>query len=231
MEIIEMPIEDNDLDEKLGKSMEEINKGLVTLKCEADYLKDLFNNKIKMDNHKEKIIDKLHNEVTEYKEGLIEKLTWPLILDLIIAIDNLNKTIENIKGKEELTKEYAIKCINGVKEDLDEILYRQGIEAYNDSDIKFEPKRHKLLKLSETGDIEKDRTISKTVKLGYEMGEKIIRKQLVDIYTYKKEEVVDEITNDDIDNELSSKKLATDKVNSDKLREFTDSKKDIINNL
>lgn len=187
MEIIQVQIEDDDIEEKLEKSIDDINSTLVSLKSEAFYLKELFNNKIKIDNHKEKIIDKLHSEVTEYKEGLIEKLTWPLILDLIIAIDNLNKTIENIKGKEEVTKEYTLKCINGVKEDLDEILYRQGIEPFNDKDSNFEPKRHKLLNVCETGDIEKDRTINKTVKLGYEMGDKIIRKQLVDIYTYKKD--------------------------------------------
>lgn len=183
-------IEETKLDhafEKLiiANEIRDIKNTLLALEAKTETLAVSFNDKLRFDEYKEKIIDRLHSEVQEYKGDLIDKATRPIMLDLIIAIDNLYKCVLNVEKKEKLEKDYVVKLLNGAKEELQEILYREGIEEYEESDIRFNPYRHKLLKVEEIDDIRKDKTISNTLSLGYEANGKVIRKQLVNVYVYK----------------------------------------------
>lgn len=166
---------------------EDILKEIKNFKQGIEELKEEFESKVKYDKHKDKIIDELHAELQQYKDDLIHKLIRPIITDIIYTIDNNNKTIEAFRKKEvnELDTNKLISVVEGLSEDLEDILYRQGVEEFTYVVPKFDPKRQKIVKTIETDEKEKDRIVYRSVKKGYMLEDRVIRHELVEVYVYK----------------------------------------------
>lgn len=159
--------------------MDKINQSIQEVKEE-------FDSKVKYDKHKDKIIDELHEELQGYKDDIIHKLLRPVITDIIYNIDNNNKTVQALKEKDaaEIDPQKLMGIIEGQSEDLEDILYRQGVEDFTYVTPEFDPKKQKIIKTVETEDKEKDRTISRSVKKGYMFENRVIRHELVEVYVY-----------------------------------------------
>lgn len=182
LEIIKLELNDitdvieNILDEKLFF----MNEKLLEIKRE-------FQGKIKYDAKKDNMIDELHRELTAYRENLILNSIKPLILDLIYIKESHEKVIENLLSKEisELEPLKLLKNFEGFSSDIEDALYRQGIDSYSSEEEIFDGKKHKIIKAIETFDKEKDKKIFKSVRKGYIWGDKIIKKEYAYVYIYK----------------------------------------------
>ncbi|URZ05085.1 nucleotide exchange factor GrpE [Clostridium felsineum] len=154
--------------------------------AQIENLKEEFESKVKYDKHKDDIIDSLHEELQDYKNDIIGKMIKPLLTDIIYTIDNNNKTCEALKEKDaaEFTKEKVLKVVSGLSEDLEDMLYRQGVEDFTFDFSEFDPKRQKIVKTVETEDKDKDRTVARSIKKGYLWEGKVIRHELVEVYVY-----------------------------------------------
>lgn len=163
------------VDEKSEKFMEEFEK-----------LREEFDSKVKYDKHKDKIIDDLHEELQSYRNDLISKMIKPLITDIIYTIDNNNKTAEALEEKDisELSQEKILGIVRGLSEDLEDMLYRQGVEDFTCELPEFDPKKQKIVKTVETDDKDKDRTVARSIKKGYVLEGRVIRHELVEVYVY-----------------------------------------------
>lgn len=163
----------------IAEIMDKINQSIQEVKEE-------FDSKVKYDKHKDKIIDELHEELQEYKDDIIHKLLRPVITDIIYTIDNNNKTVQALKEKDisEIDPQKLIGIIEGQSEDLEDILYRQGVEEFTYVMPEFDPKKQKIIKTIETDDKEKDRTIVRSVKKGYMFENRVIRHELVEVFVY-----------------------------------------------
>lgn len=178
--------EENAQNEVIGV-LKEISEGMKKFDENIKEMKNEFESKVKYDKHKDKIIDSLHEELQQYKDDLMHKLLRPVITDIIYTIDNNNKTIQAIRNKEksELEPEKLVHIIEGVSEDLEDVLYRQGVEEFTYQDEKFDPKTQKIVKAIETDKEEKDRSIVRSVKKGYMFEDRVIRHELVEVYVYR----------------------------------------------
>ncbi|MCR3761427.1 nucleotide exchange factor GrpE [Clostridium felsineum] len=154
--------------------------------AQIENLKEEFESKVKYDKHKDDIIDSLHEQLQDYKNDIIGKMIKPLLTDIIYTIDNNNKTCEALKEKDaaEFTKEKVLKVVSGLSEDLEDMLYRQGVEDFTFDFPEFDPKRQKIVKTVETEDKDKDRTVARSIKKGYLLEGKVIRHELVEVYVY-----------------------------------------------
>ncbi|URZ02145.1 nucleotide exchange factor GrpE [Clostridium felsineum] len=154
--------------------------------AQIENLKEEFESKVKYDKHKDDIIDSLHEQLQDYKNDIIGKMIKPLLTDIIYTIDNNNKTCEALKEKDaaEFTKEKVLKVVSGLSEDLEDMLYRQGVEEFTFDFPEFDPKRQKIVKTVETEDKDKDRTVARSIKKGYLLEGKVIRHELVEVYVY-----------------------------------------------
>lgn len=176
----EKNVEENPKTEvNVAEIMEKINQSIQEVKQE-------FDSKVKYDSHKDKIIDELHEELQEYKDDIIHKLLRPVITDIIYTIDNNNKTVQALKEKDasEIDHNKLMGIIEGQSEDLEDILYRQGVEEFTYVTPEFDPKKQKIIKTVETDDKENDRTISRSLKKGYMFENRVIRYELVEVYVY-----------------------------------------------
>ncbi|MCK4761653.1 MAG: nucleotide exchange factor GrpE [Candidatus Aminicenantes bacterium] len=167
--------------------LKEITSNLYALNETMEHLQAEFKSKLKYDQYKEKIIDDLHKEVQGYKNDLIKNLLKPLIMDIIHTIDDTTKLVNNHRSKDttELDPLKLIKQMEDISSDLDEILFRQGLESFNCEQEEFDPGKQKIIKTETTGDQSKDKTISKRVHKGYMWDEKMLRREMVNVYVYK----------------------------------------------
>lgn len=151
-------------------------------------LSQAFESKIKYDTHKDATIDKLHSEVQEYKQGLLLKLLRPFILDVVQTLDDLNRQVEHYQNKpvEELDPKKLLKDLCGFTGDLEDILYRQGVDDFQAEDNAFDPKRQKAIERVPTPDAELARKVAERIRKGYQWEGQVVRPELVSVYVYKK---------------------------------------------
>ena len=156
-------------------------------------LQEEFQSKLKYDQHKEKIIDDLHRELQGYKNDILKKAIQPLVLDIINTIDNINKVTWNYRNQKNVPADKLLEVIEAFSGDLEDVLYRQGIESYKSQEaVVFNGNRQKILKIIETAKMNSDKLVADTLKKGYEWDGKIIRPEMVSVYAYK-EECQDEV--------------------------------------
>jgi len=137
-----------------------------------------FESKLKYDSHKEKIIDKLHEELQKHKEDLYKQMLKPLVLDLIFFIEQNQKRNVFLKIKE----------IDENIEDLKDILEKQGVNSFKLTSDVFDPLKQKIVKTVETDKIELDKKICEHLYYGYEWENKLLKQEGVSVYVYKKNE-------------------------------------------
>ncbi len=164
----------------ISLKLDEIEKQLRELK------KD-FNLKIKIDDQKNKIIDSLHNELQSYKDDILKKYLKPLIMDLIQFIDNIKRLNKyyNVENQSGCNSGKLLSLIESIPFDIEDICARQGVTPYNCEGDVFDPIRQMVSKRIETNDKTKDKTIAERLRPGYEWDGKVIRREIVAVYTYK----------------------------------------------
>jgi molecular chaperone GrpE (heat shock protein) len=152
-----------------------------------DLLSQEFQEKLKNDSLKEKIIDDLHNELQEYKKDIFKKQFRSMILDLINIIDDLRKLSKHHreKGAPDNDFEKLLGQLELIPSDLEDIFKNHGITPFTCSGDNFDPKRQKILNKVETMDKASDKTIAKSLRPGYEWDGWVIRPEMVEACIYK----------------------------------------------
>jgi molecular chaperone GrpE len=148
-------------------------------------LEDEFESKIKCDRHREKIIDNLHKELQDYKNDLVKKLLRPMIMDIIQSIDNNNTLVNNLNEESQLDPQELIKQMAEISAELEEILFRQGVDKLEIVPSQFDPKRQKIVSTELTDDPAKDKSIAQKVHNGYEWEGHVLCRERVNVYLYK----------------------------------------------
>jgi molecular chaperone GrpE len=168
--------------EQISKKLEGINEQIIQLSND-------FQTKLKYDSHKEKIIDNLHRELQEYKEDLLGKLMRPIFMDVIDVIDDVGKILKNLRDKESLNDLEKLKKIAiGIPEDLEDVLYKHGVDIIETEDVGFNPSLQKVLKVIPTNQKDLDKTICEKIKNGYRWNDKLIRHEMVSVYRFRASE-------------------------------------------
>lgn len=153
-------------------------------------LKDLFNQKIANDKHKDQLFDKMHAELVKYQQGSIDKMVDDMAMDVILLSDNTKQVIDAYKDSEP-TKENYIKLLNqfqGISDELEDILFRQGIEPYTVEDDEFDPKKQRVIGKVTTDKKELNNKVASKGVVGYEKDNgQVLRRENVNIYKYQSE--------------------------------------------
>ena len=150
---------------------------------EMQRLKEDFETKVKYDESKDRLIDSLHRELQVYREGLHFKILRPVFIDLIAMHDDLGKLIESMMT-EEASKmlDRTIKNLQSFQESIEEILRRNGVEAFSVEDNTFISSKQRALQAIGTSDAVLNKQIARRVRKGFEYEGKVLRPELVVTY-------------------------------------------------
>lgn len=173
--------------EKIYSELANIKNIIKNNNNNISFIKDKFEIEIVNNKSKDKIIDELHKEVTQYKNGLVEKLIEGMALDIIQLIDSINKNSKIYESKEFTQENYnkLLTLFNSISDDLNDILYRQNIEPYTIDGDNVDIKKQKIVQITDTDDESKHNKISERVSCGYENNQKVLRPERIKIYKFK----------------------------------------------
>ncbi len=185
--VIHENTEANDKQETISGIQDQIMGKLNEIEARQVTLEKEFQSKIKYDQHKETIIDNLHRELQAYKDDFKKQMLKPVILDIIQTIDSLNKMVKHYSSQNNsnIDPEKLLGVLEDVPSDLEDILYRQGVEPYQCEDDHFHPERQRILKTKVTDSESLDKSIAERARKGYEWEGKILRQEMVEVYKFK----------------------------------------------
>ena len=82
-----------------------------------------------------------------------------------------------------------LKQFGGISEDLENLLYKNGIDIYSVEGEQFDSSKQKVIKTIPTDDPLKDKTVCEKLKKGFVLDGKIIRMEHVSCYKFEKTNV------------------------------------------
>ena len=159
---------------------------LDQLLAALEALQAQFGEKIAVDTHKNALFDEMHQELIRYQNGILDKIVETMALDIIQMADSTKRSLRLYEEKEPSEDNYRrlLRVIEGIAEDLDDILYRQSIEPYQVAGAQVDVRRQKIVQTVETDQQDRDNLVAVRVADGYEKNGKVIRPARIKIYKY-----------------------------------------------
>lgn len=159
---------------------------LDQLLAALEALQAQFGEKIAVDTHKNALFNEMHQELIRYQNGILDKIVETMALDIIQMADSTKRSLRLYEEKEPSEDNYRrlLRVIEGIAEDLDDILYRQSIEPYQVAGAQVDVRRQKIVQTVETDQQDRDNLVAARVADGYEKNGKVIRPERIKIYKY-----------------------------------------------
>ncbi len=168
-----------------------MNMPMITvIKNQIDELSNAFESKLKYDAHKNKIIDDLHRNLQDFREGLVKKYIHRIIMDIIKVVDDMRKFTIHYKNQADTDAptdektEKLLKYIENTASDLEDLFSWEGVVPFSCEGDVFDPARQRVLKKIDTDDPEKDKIVAERLRPGYEWDGKVVRPEMVSAYAY-----------------------------------------------
>ena len=148
-------------------------------------LQMLFDREIRAEATRERIVDRLHAELQEYKQDFLLRVQWPIFIDLIQLHDDIGKMIE-AQPADEPDQAAALRgTLESIRTAIEDTLYRQGVEPFQHEGEDFDPRRQRSVSTVPTDDPERNKTIAGRLRPGFQAGEKLIRPEIVSVHILK----------------------------------------------
>jgi molecular chaperone GrpE len=150
-----------------------------------DQLQTLFDREIRAEATREKVVDRLHAELQEYKQDLLLNALRPVLIDLIQLHDDIGKMVA-AQGEPEAPVARLVTMMGGFQQGIEDILYRQGVEPFTVEEDVFDPRRQRAVATVPTDDAARAKRVAERLRKGFRAGEKIIRPEIVAVYATKR---------------------------------------------
>lgn len=155
-------------------ALKKIEESLNILNQKSIQLQESFDKKIKVDMHKEKMFDNMHDELTQYRNDIVNKIANSIILDIIQLLDIYQRIITETDNPEIKNQ------MENVCQDLQDILYRNNVEPFSLEEIDL--KKQKIIKYVKTEEDALHNSIAQHLAPGYEKEGKVIRPERIAIF-------------------------------------------------
>jgi molecular chaperone GrpE len=129
------------------------------------------------DNMQEKMFDSLHQQLSFYRQDFINQTKKPLLLSIILIMDRLKVRMDQVEPAARQELEYF-------KQDLADLLYREGVEPFKNVPEIFDKKIQRALGGEPTSVLEDDQKIARVCREGYLWDDRILRPQEVIVKRY-----------------------------------------------
>jgi molecular chaperone GrpE (heat shock protein) len=179
--------------ESAKESMAQLFPAIKGVKRQLEELADAFESKIKYDEHKNKVIDDLHQSLQDYRDGLLKKYLQRIFTDVIKIVDDARKLTSHYREQpfSEENNAKLLQYLEDMAQELEDMFAWEGVEAFTSEGDTLEPTRQRVVSKIETDDPLKDKTIAQRLRPGYEWDGKVIRPEIVSIYICNHESTAD----------------------------------------
>jgi molecular chaperone GrpE len=150
-----------------------------------DALAAAFDREVRAESTREKVVDRLHAELQDYKNDLLLNVMRPVFVDLIQLHDDIGKIVA---AQSEPSEDAGrlIDLMRGFQQGIEDILYRQGVEPFAVDDDAFDPRRQRAFATVSTDDPEQAKRVAARLRKGFRSGDKVIRPEIVSVYATRR---------------------------------------------
>jgi molecular chaperone GrpE len=149
-----------------------------------DSLASSFEREVRAESSREKVVDRLHAELQEYKNDFLLSTLRPVFIDLIQLHDDMGKVLQAPSSPEEAR---VLGLLEGYRQGIEDVLYRQGVEPFRvEGDDLFDPRRQRALSTTPTDDPALNKRLAARLRPGFRAGERVIRPELVAVYALRR---------------------------------------------
>lgn len=150
-----------------------------------DALASAFDREVRAEATREKVVDRLHAELQEYKNDLLLNVMRPVFVDLIQLHDDVGKIVAAQSGPSDDAAR-LLDLMRGFQQGIEDILYRQGVEPFSLDDDAFDPRRQRAFSTVPTDDPAQAKRVAARLRKGFRAGEKVIRPEIVSVYANRR---------------------------------------------
>lgn len=166
-----------------------VTERLTAIEDKLKALEKSFDEKIEHTAYEEKIVDRMHDELQDYKQDLYLKIMKPLINEIIGIRDNILKNAESYRQNGGENPSVPLKTFETYAYDMEDALTNCNVEIFRDSEgDDFDPKRMRVVKKVDTDDESLHGKVAKVVNDGYRYESILLSPEKVEVYFFKKAE-------------------------------------------
>jgi molecular chaperone GrpE len=152
-----------------------------------DSLQTTFDRELRAEATRERVIDRLHAELQEYKQDFLLKVQRPIFIDLIQLHDDIGKMIAARPASDpEPDRNPGVRSvIESIQTAIEDILYRQGVEPFALEGDEFDPRKQRAVSTQVTDDPRLNKRVATRLRKGFQAGDKLIRPEVVTVFTFR----------------------------------------------
>lgn len=168
---------------------EETASAIRSIQAGIEELDSKFESKLKYDEHKNKVIDDLHQSLQEYRDGLLKKYLQRIFTDVIKIVDDARKLSAHYRQEPASEENFGklLQYLEDIANDLEDLFGWEGVVAFNTEGETHDPAKQRVVKKIETDNPSMDKVIAQRLRPGYEWDGRIIRPEIVSIYICNQE--------------------------------------------
>lgn len=152
----------------------------------------LFESRIHSDEVQGKTLEKLHDELRQYKTNFIRQELMPFFKDVIFCHDflcNEMSRLQNCPGRSERPGQSPdddiTRSLDHARQMLVDLLFKYDIEPYRGEGDQFDPKLQQCAKTVPTDVVEHDKKLAAAVLPGFKSPDTIVRREQVMVHKYR----------------------------------------------
>ena len=148
----------------------------------------IFERELRAEATRERVVDRLHAELQEYKQDFLLKVQRPIFIDLIQLHDDIGKMIEarHSDRRPEPTAGRVRGVLESIQTAIEDILYRQGVEPFSRRGRRVRsPASSARSRPRSTDDPARNKTVAARLRKGFQAGDKLIRPEIVTVFTLR----------------------------------------------
>lgn len=166
------------------QALAELSSGLAR---RLDGLTSLFEREVRAEATREKVVDRLHAELQEYKQGLLLGILRPVFVDLIQLHDDIGKILESQAAHDAQEPPpdrvgRLLDLMSGFQQGIEDILYRQGVEPFRVEGDTFDPRRQRAITTIACDDPALARRVASRLRKGFQADDRVVRPEHVAVY-------------------------------------------------
>jgi molecular chaperone GrpE len=152
-----------------------------------DLLKTMVERELRAEATRERVVDRLHAELQDYKQDFLLKVQRPIFIDLIQLHDDIGKMSDakapSVAGPLGAADNRGV--LESIQTAIEDILYRQGVEPFALDGTEFDPRKQRAVSTQATDDPALNKTVAARLRKGFCAGDKLIRPEIVTVFTFR----------------------------------------------
>jgi molecular chaperone GrpE len=143
-------------------------------------LETLFSRRLSYDAGKEKILDKLHAELQDYKSDIYAKLTRPIFYDIAVVLDDIRKIRSGLDTEKQSDSDALVASI---AESLVFLLDKYEVLPYaSEPGTKYDATKQRMVRTKGTSDPTQVGLIAESISDGYLQNDQVIYPEKIVAY-------------------------------------------------